>query len=119
MTILEASSSTRQRSSVTLGGVTLLLVVAFALNASAGLRDIKRGTAYRTEVARSVAVVEAARTARQTRTQRQVPTATIEARRQLPSVQRVLTVVTPPAPVTAPAFAVPVLKADLPPPAAG
>jgi hypothetical protein len=117
MATREAPPQLRQLSGVTLGGVTLLLVVAFAINASPVPRDANWSAVHRAEVARSIVAAESARVMRRAEEQRPVPTAMKATRR--PAVRSTASPVTPdaPAPVTTLAFRVPVLKADLPPPA--
>lgn len=117
MSTREATPQLRPLSGVTLGGVTLLLVVAFAINASPVPRDANWSAVHRAEVARSIVAAESARLMRRAEAQRPVPTAIATTRQ--PAVRSTASTVTPgaPAPVSSLEFRVPVLKADLPPPA--
>ncbi len=117
MATREAPPQLRQLSGVTLGGVTLLLVVAFAINASPVPRDANWSAVHRAEVARSIVAAESARVMRRAEEQRPVPSALTNVRRAVPRSDSLAAAPDAPAPVTSLAFRVPVLKADLPPPA--
>ncbi|CAG0960650.1 hypothetical protein PHYC_00707 [Phycisphaerales bacterium] len=108
----------RQMSSASLGGVTLLLVVAFALQGSAGLRDTKIQCGPRSETSsRLVATREHTIARRELRRQTERPAAKVLAEAARSTIASRVVPMSFRRQVDAACFLPLVLKTDLPPPA--